>query len=218
MKEKVFIKKPCTAPLEEMQRVPEGVLCTDCNLVVHDFTHFTNEQLTSWISQNAGKKSCGIFKKEQVKIPFFQKLTFPIRYFAISIVSLFVAKNSKAQNCVPHIVQTDSSKIISIHGDTVVKKFFGKVTDQFGTVSAYTHIRADYNGAVLADTITNVNGEFEILVPCRKNQIVTFLAVTFDKHGKAIVDSECGKEEVHIKVHRRRRHLFRRHVTAGAMF
>jgi hypothetical protein len=99
-----------------------------------------------------------------------------------------------------------------------VKKFFGKVTDQFGAVSAYTHIRADYNGAVLADTITNANGEFEILVPCQKNQIVTFLAVTFDKHGKAIVDSQCGQEEVHIKVHRRRHRLFRRHRTAGAYF
>src|ERR1051325_10101931 len=116
MREKVSIQKPCAAVLESMERVPGGVFCTSCNLVVRDFTSYSDEELIAWMSTNKGKKSCGIFRNEQAKIPFFQKLTLPFRYAAVSIVAFFAVKQGHSQKCtVPHYVQTDSSKIISIH-------------------------------------------------------------------------------------------------------
>jgi hypothetical protein len=218
MPKPIHLKKPCTARLEEMPRVEGGVFCTECQLKVNDFTGFTDSELTEWFADNAGKKACGIYNRGQVKIPFFRQLALPFRYAAITVLAFFAFKNTKAQSCsVPKLVETDSSKIISIHGDTVIKKFYGRVITTQGIPVAHVHIRAEYGGLALADALADVNGIFEILVPYKKDQLVTFHAMSFDKEGKLVVDG-ARPEPVEVKVKHRRRRLFHRRRVAGAYF
>jgi hypothetical protein len=216
MKSQILIKTPCAINDSKMERVPGGIFCTDCNLKVHDFTHFSNEELTKWISDHAGQKSCGIFRDDQVNVSFLQKFSFPFRYAAIAVVAFFATKEANAQKQQPHyVVNSDSSKIASVHGDTIVKRFYGHVTNEYGKPIPFTHIRAGYNGVILADTLTGSDGSYEILVPFKKDQTITLLAETSDHTGSASVSSQ--QEKANIRAYKHRHHFFRRRNVKGRM-
>jgi len=86
-----------------------------------------------------------------------------------------------------------------------VKRFYGHVTNEYGKPIPFTHIRADFNGAILADTLTRQDGSFELLVPFHKNQMITLMAENFEYVSSTVTVSENDNPRFRM---RHRHHLF----------
>jgi hypothetical protein len=186
MKTIVTLKKSCAANLHEMPHVAEGVFCTHCNLNVRDLTTMNEETFAGWIKETEGKAACGIYRKDQVKVPVMQKFLFPFRYAAISIIAFFAAKNINAQHAPTTVPATspDASKNMLLQGDTVIYSVKGHAVyeknDSVSRSLAFIHVRAECNGKTVADTLTNQDGNFELRIPAIPGQIFTIKAGSFE--------------------------------------
>jgi hypothetical protein len=207
MKEKVLIKHPCLQNLDDMPRVKGGVFCTVCSEKVEDVTQLSDEELVQWISDNSVKKPCGIYTKDQAKVPLTQRFLFPFRYAAISLASLFVVRQGQSQAL---IASDDSASIISSHSDSVEKKIVGRVeTKKRG--KPLPHARVFVANAESTITYVDVrkDGTFECVLPLTATDSTYEVSVTSKGYRtQAFGYVACG-EFIVVKMNKKKHHLFR---------
>ena len=66
---KISIPNPCTVPLWDMKPAKGGFYCDSCAKNVMDFRSWSKEDIQGYFKDAAHQKTCGIFKKEDVKAP-----------------------------------------------------------------------------------------------------------------------------------------------------
>jgi hypothetical protein len=66
--EKIIIRKPCSESWDQMKPNTEGRLCAACNTTVVDFTKMNPSEIKIYFQQLNGKKICGMYQSDQVKI------------------------------------------------------------------------------------------------------------------------------------------------------
>lgn len=184
MESKVIIRKPCAQDLEMMPRVPGGIFCTVCSEKIVDLTHYSDEELVNWIRERSSEQKehpCGIYNKEQARVPLLQRLILPFRYAAITTASLFLAKESMAKGeTIQHWAGLPDS--IVAPSDTQQKVITGKVlggkrnTPVCG-VTVYVAGNAD---STLATIETNTDGTFTCRLPFTTD---TSYTLTFTLRG-----------------------------------
>jgi hypothetical protein len=187
METKVLVRKPCSENLHKMPRVAGGVFCTRCQLHVRDLTTFDAEAFAGWKEEIRGKKACGIFRKDQVTVPFFGRLLVPIRFAAVSILAFFFVKQGFAKSEAKfRIAEKNFLKPVSLNGDSVVQLVRGKTLTADSAGIPYVHVRAIYQGKTVADALTDSDGSFELSVPCLPGQSFSIAAGSFDYKAVAI--------------------------------
>jgi hypothetical protein len=205
MDSKVVIRKPCAQDLEMMPRVPGGIFCTVCSEKIEDLTRLSDEELKKWIRDRSSEHKthpCGIYNREQARIPFLQRLILPFRYAAISTASLFLAKESSAKtNSAPEWKAVTDA--IAVPSDTQQKVITGKVVQgrrnsPLGGVNVYVMGSGD---STLATVVTNSDGTFTCMLPFTAD---TNYTITFSSRGYrtqvAYGYVPCDKELVmHLK-------------------
>ena len=53
------ITEPCSVSRDQMLPHEKGNCCTSCELVVHDFTHLSNDEIKRTFRNMIGQKLCG---------------------------------------------------------------------------------------------------------------------------------------------------------------
>ena len=64
---KPHISKPCHENWDAMTPQSGGRHCNECNRTVIDFTDWTDDEISTYLSQHAGEKICGRFFDDQLK-------------------------------------------------------------------------------------------------------------------------------------------------------
>lgn len=182
MKTKILLEKPCAVSLSKMQRVPGGVFCSHCQHTVKDLTVLNENEFADWKKKTNGEKACGIYRKDQYKLPAKQWL-FPLKFAAATFLAFFATKKSGAQTApvaLP-LPETDSSKTLSIHSDSVMYNVTGKaVLEKDNSPCAYLHIRVIYDGRTIASTLTEADGSFVLHISGLEGQSYRIEASSFE--------------------------------------
>lgn len=66
-KNSISIPKPCHENWDAMLLEEKGRFCNSCSKTVIDFTKSSDEEIANYFQNNIGIKTCGRFKKEQLK-------------------------------------------------------------------------------------------------------------------------------------------------------
>ena len=178
MKSKVLIKNPCTRDLDRMPRTATGVFCTRCREKVEDQTRFTDEELIKWLSDNRKEKPCGIYRPDQARIPFLQRVSLPFRYAAISLVSLFSLKEAQAQ--APAVIPVQDAGKTVLPGDTQQKRITGQAVLKKGGPAGGVTVFVSGADSTIVTMHTNEDGRFECVLPYTSD---TTFTITFSKRG-----------------------------------
>jgi len=69
MQIKITIPQPCNANWQEMSPRHNGRHCSLCDKTVVDFSDLTSEEITAYLQQHRGEKTCGRFRQQQLQKP-----------------------------------------------------------------------------------------------------------------------------------------------------
>lgn len=83
----IQIPDPCKEDFSKMSRADNGFHCESCKKQVVDFTSKSDEEITTFIRENQGKKTCGRFKISQVVK--HRTFSFQVIRFAAAVLLAF---------------------------------------------------------------------------------------------------------------------------------
>lgn len=206
MKKKSYILKienPCSQDWTLMTANEAGRFCSHCSKTVVDFTHLSDQQIIEFLQKSATIPCMRLTNLQQnrILIPAKERHNTPTFYKFLSGLLLFgTAQNSLAINkTVPtEIVENiDNSEIENRTQLTNGLKnvIQGKIIDE------KTRVGIPFVKIVIKNsnvtTITNDNGEFELVIP--DNLLTNIITIVVSCEGYQVLETKISKTELPIK-------------------
>ncbi len=169
------INKPCSEDYNQFTPTNSGGFCDSCEKNVIDFTKMNSKEIISYFKNNDSKKTCGRFKKHQLKTysetTYLHKRQSLIGGLALTIISLFIPNTANAQKCkqpTEIVIQKNKKlKLKSQNNEVTVK---GVVKDESGPLPGVSVL---LKGTTIG-TETDFDGNFEFPKQLKKGDILIF--------------------------------------------
>lgn len=107
---KIELNTPCTVPQTEMQQIPQGNFCNQCQKAVIDYSNMTDAEMLAYINKHG--LGCGSFSEDQLNrelVPLTKRKDNRLFYLPLLASLFFKPAQSKAQS-VPDTVQMEMKK------------------------------------------------------------------------------------------------------------
>ncbi|WP_431166136.1 carboxypeptidase-like regulatory domain-containing protein [Tenacibaculum halocynthiae] len=169
------INKPCSEDYNQFTPTNSGGFCGSCEKNVIDFTKMNSKEIISYFKNNDSKKTCGRFKKHQLKTysetTYLHKKQSLIGVLALTIISLFIPNTANAQKCkqpTEIVIQKNKKlKLISPNNEVTIK---GVVKDESGPLPGVSVL---LKGTTIG-TETDFDGNFEFPKQLKKGDVLIF--------------------------------------------
>jgi len=66
-KVEISLPNPCDKDWNKMAQAKDGKFCSSCSMIVIDFTQMSNQEIAAYLLKNSANKTCGHFRKGQIK-------------------------------------------------------------------------------------------------------------------------------------------------------
>jgi hypothetical protein len=164
------IPQACSETWSNMTRVPGGSFCSSCQKKVIDFTHMTDDEITTFL-QHRPASICGRFLPQQLKTYAFTTASTSVKpgytLMKAGLLSLFLLMTSKPASTQSTLTQRPQPELVcdelnNDHQNTAIaaRRLKGTVTDE-NTGELLAGISVVVKGTTTGTT-TDVNGYFEL--------------------------------------------------------
>lgn len=197
---KVHIPEPCHEDWAQMSSEGKGRYCDSCEKVVVDFTNFSRQEIEDHL-RKASSQTCGRFQKTQLSNPVLDGYTFyrfpvqRLRMFVMAFVAAFglgffgISGNELEASGLSGLSETEMVLADSERGDSL--RVRGKVLSVIDNEPLmYVTVLARKEGEVIAGTMSDAEGNFELVVS--KDKLIN--------GGYDLVIRYLGRERVEEKV------------------
>ena len=212
----IAINKPCHEAWQNMSVSEKGKFCSSCKKEVYDFTDASIDDIKKTFSESIGGM-CGRVPVKLLQEQYVEREIQKVHYsylkkFCLAAILCFGA----------NLFSIDSAKASTFYKVNIA--FFNFVTDSKndsivvkGVVKdkasheriSFVNVSVSHNDSVICNSVTNLNGEYEIKIP-KEYTTVDFEAASigYDRHIlKNIHVSVAKKNVVNIDVKKGERML-----------
>jgi hypothetical protein len=104
---KINIPQPCAENWDAMTKTAQGKFCAACQQTVVDFTDFSTDEISQWLSKHSNKRVCGRFDDTQLLETYQyyapRKATNLLKYAATAASIFLLVQPSRAQETPTHL-------------------------------------------------------------------------------------------------------------------
>lgn len=200
----ISIPLPCSEDWNKMTPQEQGRFCDSCQKCVVDLTNFSDAELYQYLLENKGKKACGRFRPEQLNRPIQippQPHSQLYKWMIAAGLALVLtsAPEMKTFARVPFVTAVHDTDTFNPAGKEKKKDKSKANTDSL-TISGYikdadtesgiinAQIRIIVNNKLLAGTITDMKGYFELTIPASDTTNASLIVnyIGYHEHSKPI--------------------------------